>query len=361
MATSKKNSNPISKKIINNLVQQFAIEDDTVEQVLWLSRVLREISNAEFSKDFALMGGSAIVFLYSDLYRFSTDLDLDFVGNKNLGVYGKPEIKDQIKSDKEKLEGIAKSLGMKLKYGTDVKSLAQAASARFVQYVLEYPSLYFDPGRIEIDLSYRYCHTVQKPVMKPWPIVEDKVLPPFEVQTLSQEELFAGKIIAILGGKEMKRMDFPGKIGLFFKRKIRHLYDIYLLADNVERGQSTINIELLQNLIVLFGVSRIEDFGLYRGDSIVGYTDEDMSQELMAVVPKGKPVPGVKEVQWGVRQFLDRHVFQFSDAHYEFIEDFSKGLFRPKKLFSTSLANRIKGMFYYDEMLKRVKPLKTVR
>ena len=359
MPKSQDNSAPIPQATIDKCVNEYEIEDITIEQVLWLSQVLRAISKSDLGKDFALMGGSAIVFLYRNLYRFSTDLDLDFVGNKNLGCGGKNEIIKQFENDHGKLREVAKSLGMVLKFGANIKSMDQAVKNRFIQYVLEYPSQYSSSSNsVEIDLSYRYCHSVLEPVIKPWPIVVDQLIPAFSVQTLSLEELFAGKIIAILKGKTMKRLDFSGSIGLLFKRKIRHLYDTFLLADDVLNKRIMIDLKLLKSLILLFGVSRISDFGLYRGDSIVAYEEQDKIDELSPVVPSTIPLPSVKEIQWTVRKFLDLYIFHFSKKDYEFIEDFSAKIFRPQKIFPASIAQRIKDAFYYKEILEKIQPLR---
>jgi len=75
------------------------------------------------------MGGSAIVFLYRDMYRFSTDLDLDFVGNPNLGSNGDAEIRKIRRGHKKVLTEIARSLGMQL---IEVKQ--SKPILRFVQY-----------------------------------------------------------------------------------------------------------------------------------------------------------------------------------------------------------------------------------
>lgn len=80
--------------------------------MLWLAVVLREISKSAIGKDFALMGGSAIVFLYRNMYRFSTDIDLDFIGNKDLGSKSSKEVHKRMEADRKVFEKIASDLGL---------------------------------------------------------------------------------------------------------------------------------------------------------------------------------------------------------------------------------------------------------
>lgn len=350
---------PIDETIIDGMSEKYRIEEGVVEKVLWLTRVLEALTRSVVANDFALMGGSAIVFLHRDVYRFSTDLDLDFIGDKNLGSEGKEQFSDRMRNDQKHLRLLAKDLGMTLQLSKDTGSMAKASTRRFVQYEMNYPSLYRrrEGAAVEIDLSYRYCHTVLKPVRKPWPFEVPDLVAAFQVQTLQPEELYAGKIIAMLGGKETERMDFKGKIGLMYKRKIRHLYDIYLIAQDVADGKKPLDLELLKSLVLLFGVSRIKNFAFFRGDAIAAYTDDDIGKELVSVMPHGKYVPTSQVIKWAVRRFLDQHILNYGETEAEFIEDFTAKNFRPQKIFKTAEARRIKDMFFYKEMLEKVVPL----
>mgnify|MGYP001767861519 CR=1 FL=1 len=74
------------KDAIKAIADQSKFDVIVVEKVLHMERILHKISESELlRKDFALMGGSAIVFLYGNVYRLSVDLDLDFINNPNLG------------------------------------------------------------------------------------------------------------------------------------------------------------------------------------------------------------------------------------------------------------------------------------
>ena len=296
------------------------------------------------------MGGSAIVFLYRDMYRFSTDLDLDFVGNPNLGSNGEAEIRKIRGGHKKVLTEIARSLGMQL---TEVKQ--SKPFLRFVQYELQYSSRFARRAVVELDISYRYCHAALGLVKKKWPI-RNREVPPFSVQTFKPEELFASKALAMVEVKQ--RLDFPGKIGLFFKRKIRHLYDIYLIASDIESGERVLNLKTFHMLVLLFGMTRIEGFEFFRGNAIGSYDDSDIKQELVSVMPIGVKIPTAVEMKWVVRKFFDKHVFNFSDREHRFIEDFKGGNFRPEDLFGRGeIVHGLKKAHYYKEILGKVKAI----
>lgn len=352
MASASAEPGSIGQDLIEAWARKHRVEFPTGEKVLWLTRVLRAITVSEIGRDFALIGGSAIVFLYRDMYRFSTDLDLDFVGNRNLGKKGKREVTLEKKRCEHALDRIAQELGMGLKKTED---------DRFEQYELTYQSMYLRTDSVELDISYRYGDSILGTVKRDWPIVHERVTSAFKVVTLKPEELYASKAIAMVDTREkkLKRLDFPNNIGLFTKRKIRHLFDIYLLAQDVFDGEIDFDIMLFRNLVLLFGMTRIKNFEYFRGNAIGSYTEADVKSELLSVVPRDLPVPSVEEMKWTVRKFFDRHVFNYTEREHRFMEDFRAGHFRPEDLFATaSIARRLRDTQYYREILGKVAPLR---
>ena len=339
---------PLRRDIVKNWARKHQVEFPTAENVLWLTSVLRAITASDLGQDFALIGGSAIVFLYRKTYRFSTDLDLDFVGNRNLGRKGMRAVATRKDKDYVILEDIAGRFGLKFKRRPKPQD-------RFVQYEMIFPSAYTRTGSIELDISYRYGHSVLGTVSRPWPIA-DASLPDFSVNTLKEEELYASKAIAMVDVKE--RLDFPNEIGLFAKRKVRHLFDVYLLSRQVLDGESKLNLSLFRDLFILFGMTRIKNFEYFRGNAIGSYKDADIKAELLSVVPRDFPVPPVDEMKWTVRKFLDQHVFTYTEREYRFMEDFRSGRFRPEDLFGAGdIASRLRDTQYYREILGKVAPL----
>jgi len=345
MASASAEPGSIGQDFIEAWARKHQVEFPTGEKVLWLTRVLRAITVSEIGRDFALMGGSAIVFLYRDMYRFSTDLDLDFVTNRNLGKKGKQEVSARQNRDKDILEAIARNLGMGFK-------IISEKADRFAQYELTYRSMYKRSDSVELDISYRYGDSVLGTVAREWPIVQDETSA-FKVVTLKEEELYASKAIVMVDAKE--RLDFPDHIGILTKRKIRHLFDIYLLAREVLDGEIKFDLQLFRDLVVLFGMTRIGKFEYFRGNAIGSYTEADVKSELLSVVPRDLPIPSVEEMKWTVRKFFDCHVFNYTEREHRFMEDFRAGHFRPEDLFATaSIARRLRDTQYYREILGKV-------
>lgn len=339
---------PLGRNSVESWAQKHQVEFPTAEKVFWLTRVLHAITASDLGQVFALIGGSAIVFLYREMYRFSTDLDLDFVGNRNLGRKGVREVETQKDKDHAILEDIARQLELKFKP-------LPKPQPRFVQYEMIFPSAYTRTGSIELDISYRYGHSVLGTVSRPW-LIADASLPASSVNTLKEEELYASKAIAMVDVKE--RLDFPNEIGLFTKRKIRHLFYVYLLSRQVLDGESKLNLSLFRDLFILFGMTRIKNFEYFRGNAIGSYKDADIKAELLSVVPRDFPVPTVDEMKWTVRKFLDQHVFTYAEREYRFMEDFRSGHFRPEDLFGTGdMASRLRDTQYYREILGKMAPL----
>jgi len=259
------------------------------------------------------------------------------------------EVEARKEKDSGVFEDIARQLGLKFKRRPKPQD-------RFVQYELIYPSIYTRTGNVELDVSYRYGHSVLGTISRPWPISKKASLPAFTVNTLKEEELYASKAIAMVDVKE--RLDFPNEISLFTKRKIRHLFDVYLLAGEALNGNNKLDLKQFRALFVLFGMTRIKNFEYFRGNAIGAYKDADIKAELLSVVPRDFPVPTVDEMKWTVRKFLDQHVFTYSEREYRFMEDFRSGYFRPEDLFgSGNMASMLRDTQYYREILGKVAPL----
>jgi len=234
---------PIDRSLIESISQKEKFAETTVEKVLWLSRILKHFMNTELKKDFALMGGASITFLYEKVYRLSIDIDLDYVANPRLGRGGSDEIQKVQSRHLEIIKDMATLLG--LKYITDPQK-----DERFIQIHLQFPSSYGMKPSIDLDLGYRYCHSVLDLEEKEWPDtfvipVTGKTRDKFTVFTLAPEELWASKIVATIGGE---RIDFKGKSFLGSKNKIRHLFDVYYFVKEIVPKKHNIDLDLLKKI-----------------------------------------------------------------------------------------------------------------
>jgi len=337
----------IDRNVILQIAEKTKFQDITVEQVYWLTWILDELMLNEFKKDFALMGGSAIVFMYEDMYRLSVDIDIDYIRNPDLGRESHDEIKDLQNSHISQVKQIANKLNL------DLKIIDQGS--RYLQLQLLYKSVFGPIRSIDLDMGYRYCHSVIVPNNIAWPnIFDDQDWPDFEVQVLVPEEIWASKIIATIGGARKDTDD--GKSYLGFKRKIRHLYDTYYLVENlIGKKKRSIDLSLLKSIVLLFGVSRIVNFEFFRGDLLTLYSDKDIEDQLFPVLKIGHNIPSLIELQRKVRRFLDDVIFKLKKDDYLFFEDFASRNFRPERIFNDlKITKRLKSMFFYDEMMGKV-------
>ncbi|MGD2086501.1 MAG: nucleotidyl transferase AbiEii/AbiGii toxin family protein [Candidatus Aminicenantes bacterium] len=345
---------PIDPNLISRISQKEKFEESAIEKVLWISRILEYFMNTKLKKEFALMGGSAIAFLYEKVYRLSLDIDLDYVGNPGLGKGGSDEIQQVQERHLESIKDIAKSLGLKV-------MVEPRKDPRFLQIHLQFPSIYGMKPSIDLDLGYRYCHSVLDLQEKEWPktfvpSINDKSVNTFTVFTLAPEELWASKIVATIGGE---RIDFEGKTFLGSKNKIRHLYDVYYFVKEILTKEHNIDLNLLKKIVVLFGATRIDQFEFFRGDLITTYNYEDVDYELFPILKKTQTIPELQSMKREVRYFLDKNIYNWGKKEYRFFEDFSARLFRPEDLFGKGkLSNRLKKMYYYDEILGNVQKRK---
>ena len=137
----------INEKRIKIIFKKTKFPEPTVEKVLWLSLVLNELVKTDIGTDFALMGGSAIVFLYENMYRLSVDLDMDYIGNPELGKEGSTDIKELQNHHCGISRRISKDLGLKY------KPLEQG-DERFLQIQLGFTSIYAKSASIDLDMGY---------------------------------------------------------------------------------------------------------------------------------------------------------------------------------------------------------------
>ncbi|GAI78883.1 unnamed protein product, partial [marine sediment metagenome] len=86
----------------------------TVEHVYWMKNILKAMQKTPLSHDFALMGGSAIAFLYENIYRLSIDLDLDYIANPDLGREGSHEIEELQNKHFKFIQDIGDQLNLKV-------------------------------------------------------------------------------------------------------------------------------------------------------------------------------------------------------------------------------------------------------
>ncbi|HED07790.1 MAG TPA: hypothetical protein ENI57_06730 [Ignavibacteria bacterium] len=127
---------------------------------------------------------------------------------------------------------------------------------------------------------------------------------------------------------------------------------------DIAEKKTEIKFELLHELVVLFGMTRIKNFEYRRGDALGEYTEEQFVVELYPVL-SGDAIPDPEVIKWEVRKFFDARIFNWSEKEHRFIEDFKHKLFRPEDLFGKGdVANQIKNMHYYKEIMEKIIPFR---
>lgn len=216
----------------------------------------------------------------------------------------------------------------------------------------KYKSEYVPKGSVELDLGYMYCHSVLGLSKIPWPNnFNIDEFEPFKIQTFKPEELWASKIIAMIG---VERIDTEEGRFLGFRNKIRHLYDVHYLVKNI-LPENKFNIEILKKLTILFGATRVKLFELCRGDALLGHDQDEYEKYLKPVLRAEKYVYELLTMQRDVRTFLDENIFNYTPEEIEFMQDFTNRIFRPNKIFDDKIAQRLTKMFFYEEMLNMIK------
>lgn len=335
------------KDAIKAIADQSKFEIVIVEKVLNMERILHKISESDLlRRDFALMGGSAIAFLYGNVYRLSVDLDMDFINNPILGKDDQDEIIELQRNHIREFQRIANELKLRFEE-------LPTEDERFIQLKMSYNSVvYPHEYSVELDLGYRYCSTILGVQEVNWPNhfrIED--FPEFSVQTFYTEELWASKINALVS------LDARGENEdryLGGKNKIRHLYDIWYLLDH-EDLMKQLDLRMLKNLALLFGMTRNKQYELCRGEKLALYSQDDYNRDLYPVIIKSVRAPQLLSMQRKVRLFLDRNIFNYDDAEMRFIEAFDAKLFRPEDLFGDEMGARIKSFYFYREMTEMLK------
>jgi predicted nucleotidyltransferase component of viral defense system len=214
-----------SKEYLTKLSQNTGFRLESLQKQMTLLDLLREINRHPFlKKEFALKGGTAINLLWFQLPRLSVDIDLNYIGSEN---------RETMLKDRPKLEDEMKKLIESR--GISVKNIPDEHSGG--KWRLQTPSAFGGNFTIEVDLNFIMRVPVWGTQTKPpFPLDEDYI---FDCHTVSFEELFGGKIRALMD-----------------RSAARDLYDVFMLS----RKQNLFDISKLRKTIILFGITCNDDW-----------------------------------------------------------------------------------------------------
>jgi len=270
----------------------------SLEKQMHLLHVLREIRRHPYLKDqFALKGGTAINIFLQSMPRLSVDIDLNYVGAKDVDdmLAARPEI-DQA------LEQLVEDIGFSVDYKPPPTSHAGG------KWILVADSALGDIFTLELDINFAYripLGDIQ--YLKPYDIDEEYTVP-FPI--VSTRELYAGKILALLN-----------------RGAVRDLYDTQRALVN---GILEVNNPLKYTLLFL-GLAQPVDWRQVTPQKLQEITAKQIDVELTPMLTQDDPFD-LETAQSAVTPFLEA-LLDYSEDERECIDLFlTQGEFRPELL-----------------------------
>jgi predicted nucleotidyltransferase component of viral defense system len=216
-----------------------------LEKVLRLRELLNEFQKHPFlCGKLVLKGGTALNLFYLGLARLSVDIDLNYIAH-----IGRAEmLADRLEIVKA-VEQLATGLGYKLQNGVDDYALRE--------WYLVYLNHSGVQDRIQVEINFLMRACALPPTVLPAVALPDST--PFSFLVLATEELFAGKIKAMIDR--------------------RHPRDLYDLSRFTQSGLPH-NPEILLKLSVLFGSTMNHDFRSYTVERVSDVDPKEITRLL---------------------------------------------------------------------------------
>lgn len=208
--------------------KQTGFEAGNLEKVLRLRELLNEFDKHSFLRGkLVLKGGTALNLFYLGLARLSVDIDLNYIAH-----IGRDEMLADRADIVKAVEQIATGLGYKLQNGVDDYALRK--------WHLVYVNHSGATDRIQVEINFLMRACALPPRVLPAAALPDS--PPCAFLVLATEELFAGKVKAMID-----------------RRHPRDLYDLFRFAQSgLPHDAAT-----LRKLSVLFSSTMDRDFRTY--------------------------------------------------------------------------------------------------
>ena len=295
----------ITRLHINEVAQKLGFQRDTLEKVIRLYYVLKDISQTPVLNDnLVLKGGTAINLAYFDLPRLSVDIDMDFTKTGKM-----EDLVDLRKEIKDTLFYILQSQGYTIgKGGKELHTLDQ--------WIFNYQSIGGNNDHIKIELNYGIRNHILPVVNRGinLSIVSDDGI---KVSTLHPCELFATKINALIE-----------------RSAVRDLFDVYSLS-NSNILSTPEEMEMLRKAIVFYQTVGVEGTARKTIDisRIMNVQPSRIRSQLIPLLPSGKKFFPIDEAKEKTIQYLST-VLTLSLEEHEYLENFSKGIYKPELLFS---------------------------
>lgn len=282
-------------------------QPDFLEKSLRLLDVLREVRKHPVLKDrLVLKGGTAINFIQSKLPRLSVDIDFNCMGP----------------TEREKMQPIRNDVVAAFEHvatamGYDLKQVVNEPAA--IVHNLYFTNIYDRRDHIQVDINFlnRVSLFGEEKVSITTFIGE----PSIRILTLTIEELYGGKIKALLE-----------------RAAPRDLYDVYNFMES-NTGYSEVR---LHQALLVFGMTISDDFRKYDSKRIDPIPDKSFFSELYPTLRKQER-PKKKEMIHRVKPFLDK-LLKFTEQEKNFMDRFYEGEINAAEIaFSGEFLERVKG------------------
>lgn len=286
-----------SKEYLNQLSAKTGFRPDSLQKQMTLLDLLREMSRHPLiRKQFALKGGTAINLFWFQLPRVSVDIDLNYIGS---------EERETMVKDRPKLEQEIRKLI--LSRGISVENAPTDHAG--AKWRLRAPNAFGGNFTLELDFNY----IMRIPVWgveakKPYPIDEDYV---FECNVISIEELFAGKIKALLD-----------------RSAARDLYDVYKLSE----AAVVYDARKLRTALILFGLTCDDDWRKKDFRSIDAIDQRMIDQQLNLLRRSNEPID-LDVMKNATKAFLSPFI-HYDESEQRFMDRFlDEGVYEPELIF----------------------------
>jgi predicted nucleotidyltransferase component of viral defense system len=280
---------------ITKLARDTGFPADNLEKVLRLRELLTELHKHPFLQGkLVLKGGTALNLFYLDLARLSVDIDLNYIAHidREGTLRERPEIVGAI-------EQVTTGLKYKLQNGVDEHALRE--------WYLNYPNHTGKSDRIQIEVNFLMRACALPPKLLAAATLAGA--PPSQFLVLETEELFGGKIKAMID-----------------RRHPRDLYDLFRFTKTNLKH----NPDILRKLAVLFASTMDRDFRTYAMDRFDAIDPKELERLLYPLL-RADDRPTAPEMLKAVSPLLATVLDHKREAEY--LEAMAAGLYRPELLF----------------------------
>ena len=286
-----------SREYLEQLSSRTGFPLESMQKQMTLLDLLRELSrHPRLGKSYALKGGTAINLFFFELPRLSVDIDLNYIGSddRQTMIAERPNLEQEMKR-------LIESRGITVK-----NTPSDHAGGK---WRLQAQGAFGGSFSLELDLNY----LMRVPVYglqsrPPFPLDEDYQ---FECRIVSSEELFAGKIKALMD-----------------RSAPRDLYDVFKLS----QPDNQLDLSKLKKNVVLFGITCDDDWREKDFKTIDKIDQRTVDEQLVPMLRAGDLID-LDPMKNTVKQFLS-NLTAYNHDELRFMARFlDEGVYEPGLLF----------------------------